>query len=203
MDRVGAQGHMTFGGRLAPEARGFPASAMAKKHAGDWRRPESIKAWASELSRALPTARPGVALAPGGRSPTRLVLHGLAGWAACALAMGGLLAVGTPRTALILHALAAPAIVAIVARHYFRAHGARDPLPTALTFLTIVIMLDLVIIAGLLQHSLGMFESIMGSWLPFALVFCTTWLTGEVMAMMPGHQSPRRSGRPPSASAVS
>jgi hypothetical protein len=27
LDRVGALGHVTFGGRLAPDARGFPASA--------------------------------------------------------------------------------------------------------------------------------------------------------------------------------
>jgi len=31
MDRTGARGHVTFGGRLSPYARGFPASAMAKK----------------------------------------------------------------------------------------------------------------------------------------------------------------------------
>jgi menaquinone-dependent protoporphyrinogen oxidase len=30
MERVGAQGHVTFGGRLTPDAHGFPASAMAK-----------------------------------------------------------------------------------------------------------------------------------------------------------------------------
>lgn len=30
MDRVGAQGHATFGGRLERDAQGFPASAMAR-----------------------------------------------------------------------------------------------------------------------------------------------------------------------------
>jgi len=40
MERVGAKGHATFGGRLTPDARGFPASAMAKKRSGDWRQPE-------------------------------------------------------------------------------------------------------------------------------------------------------------------
>ena len=59
MERVGAQGHVTFGGRLLPDARGFPASAMAKKRAGDWRRPDTIRSWANEIARALPTARPG------------------------------------------------------------------------------------------------------------------------------------------------
>jgi menaquinone-dependent protoporphyrinogen oxidase len=30
MERTGARGHVTFGGRLSPDATGFPASAMAK-----------------------------------------------------------------------------------------------------------------------------------------------------------------------------
>jgi menaquinone-dependent protoporphyrinogen oxidase len=29
MERVSARGHVTFGGRLSPDAKGFPASAMA------------------------------------------------------------------------------------------------------------------------------------------------------------------------------
>ena len=68
MERVGAQGHVTFGGRLLSDARGFPASAMAKKRAGDWRRPDTIRSWANEIARALPTARPGVVIAQPGRS---------------------------------------------------------------------------------------------------------------------------------------
>jgi menaquinone-dependent protoporphyrinogen oxidase len=58
MERVGAQGHVTFGGRLSPDARGFPASAMAKTLAGDWRRPERIAAWALQVAQELPAARP-------------------------------------------------------------------------------------------------------------------------------------------------
>ena len=41
-ERVGAQDHVTFGGRLAPDAHGFPASAMAKTRSGDWRNPDRI-----------------------------------------------------------------------------------------------------------------------------------------------------------------
>jgi menaquinone-dependent protoporphyrinogen oxidase len=37
MAHLGAEGHATFGGRLAADATGFPAAAMAKTHAGDWR----------------------------------------------------------------------------------------------------------------------------------------------------------------------
>ena len=46
MQRIGARGHVTFGGRLSPYARGFPASAMAKTHAGDWRDPARVRDWA-------------------------------------------------------------------------------------------------------------------------------------------------------------
>ncbi len=35
--RIGARGHVTFGGCLSPDAKGFPASALAKTKSGDWR----------------------------------------------------------------------------------------------------------------------------------------------------------------------
>jgi menaquinone-dependent protoporphyrinogen oxidase len=185
MERVGALGHVTFGGRLAPDARGFPASAMAKKRAGDWRDPDRIRIWAAEIARTLPEARPGTPAVQPGRSLGRLVLHGLVGWAGCAAAMGVLLSTVGIEAALWLHVLAAPTIFALVSRNYFRARGAREPLSTALTFVAVVALLDLVVVAGTVQHSLVMFTSVVGTWLPFALIFGTTWATGEVMSMLP------------------
>ena len=63
LDRTGARGHATFGGRLSPDASGFPASAMAKKQAGDWRDPAQVRAWALLIARQLQreTAAPTVA----------------------------------------------------------------------------------------------------------------------------------------------
>jgi menaquinone-dependent protoporphyrinogen oxidase len=56
MARIRARGHAMFGGRLAPDATGFPASVMAKTHAGDWRAWDQIRAWgrqvADEIARA-------------------------------------------------------------------------------------------------------------------------------------------------------
>jgi menaquinone-dependent protoporphyrinogen oxidase len=40
---IGARGCVTFAGRLERDAKGFPASAMAKQHAGDWRDPEQVR----------------------------------------------------------------------------------------------------------------------------------------------------------------
>jgi menaquinone-dependent protoporphyrinogen oxidase len=53
MERTGARGHATFGGRLSPDARGFPASAMAKKHSGDWRDSAQVRTWALKVAQQL------------------------------------------------------------------------------------------------------------------------------------------------------
>lgn len=53
MNRVGAIGHTTFGGRLTPDATGFPASAMAKKLAGDWRDEGLVRLWAKDIAASL------------------------------------------------------------------------------------------------------------------------------------------------------
>ncbi len=47
--RIEARGHMTFGGRLAPDAKGFIASRMAKKYAGDWRDPQHVREWVHQI----------------------------------------------------------------------------------------------------------------------------------------------------------
>ena len=51
--RIGARGTEAFGGYLSADAKGFPASSMAKTHAGDWRDPEHVQRWAREVDAAL------------------------------------------------------------------------------------------------------------------------------------------------------
>jgi len=53
MEAIGARGHVTFGGRLEADAKGFPASAMAKTKAGDWRDPAHVHRWVSALAEEL------------------------------------------------------------------------------------------------------------------------------------------------------
>jgi menaquinone-dependent protoporphyrinogen oxidase len=185
MERVGALGHTTFGGKLPTDARGFPASAMAKKHAGDWRNPARVHAWAAEIASALPGARPGEVHEPAGRSLGRLIAYGAAGWALCAITMAALLPAGPLWLALTLHAIAAPVIFAALSRSYFSAPGARQPLLAALAFTAVVAGLDAVVVAGLVLRSFDMFSSVVGTWLPFALIFLATWASGEILAMIP------------------
>ncbi|MBB5916715.1 menaquinone-dependent protoporphyrinogen oxidase [Nocardia transvalensis] len=52
-DRVAARGDTLFGGRLTPDARGFPASAMAKTRAGDFRNRQRVTVWATDIAHQL------------------------------------------------------------------------------------------------------------------------------------------------------
>lgn len=52
-DRVGARAIAVFGGRLESSARGFPAAAMAKTQAGDYRNRDRIESWAKEIAAEL------------------------------------------------------------------------------------------------------------------------------------------------------
>ncbi len=185
MQRVGAQAHETFGGRLEADARGFPASAMAKEHAGDWRSPDRIRSWAMSVADALPTARPGLVIEQPGGTPERLFGYAVIGWGLCATVMTLLLAITTTTVAVVVHAVLAPMIFAALASRYFRLRGAHDPLPTAVTFTATVAVLDAAIVAGLFMQSAAMLASIGGFWLPLALIFAATLATGAIMQTLP------------------
>ncbi|MGI8334305.1 flavodoxin domain-containing protein [Actinomadura scrupuli] len=55
---VGARGHIVFGGRLSPDAKGFPAAAMAKKVAGDYRNEARVRTWAAGLMAGMAEPAP-------------------------------------------------------------------------------------------------------------------------------------------------
>jgi len=184
-ERIGAQGHVTFGGRLTPDAQGFPASAMAKTKSGDWRNPERIRVWAHEVARAIPNARPGVAIDHPGWSLGRLMTHAIVGWVLWATVRGSLLRIPSAGTAIARHAIFAPLAFMAIAAHYFNARGAREPIPTALAFAFGVLVMDVAFVAGLIPRQFAMFTSFPGTWLAIALIFLGTWLVGFLMSTMP------------------
>lgn len=190
-ERIGAQGHKTFGGRLPPDAKGFPASAMAKTKSGDWRNPERIRAWAREVARAIPVARPGVAVDHSARSLGRLMAHAVFGGALCAGIMGGLLQASTVGVAIVFHAVVAVLAFVVIAVNYFKARGAREPLPTALTFAAVLLLMNGAV-TWLVQRNFGMLMSFGGTWLPLALIFLSTWMVGFLMSTMPWPEAPAK-----------
>ncbi len=110
-----------------------------------------------------------------------LIGHGVVGWAACGALMGVLLATVSESTAIIGHAVGAPIIFAVVTAHLFLRSGGRRPMFVASAFTAIVIALDVLIVAWLIQRSFAMFSSALGTWVPFALIFVSVFATGSLL----------------------
>jgi predicted CoA-binding protein len=100
-----------------------------------------------------------------------LAAAGVAAWALCAAAMVGLLSATSTTAALWLHAAAAPLIFGTVAVVYTRWRGNAAPVIAASVITGIVLVLDAVVVAGLIQRSPALLASPLGLWLPLALGF--------------------------------
>jgi hypothetical protein len=107
-----------------------------------------------------------------------ILAHALAGWAYC----GALIGIGRQllpmQTTLVIHAIGAPVGFALISLFYFRKFGFTSPIRTALLFLSIVVALDLLLVAPIFEKSFAMFASVLGTWIPFALIFIATLVTG-------------------------
>ncbi|MBE9511358.1 MAG: hypothetical protein IMY71_10800 [Bacteroidetes bacterium] len=107
-----------------------------------------------------------------------ILIHAFIGWVLCGAIMGIGMQVTSMESTLIIHAIGAPIFFAIVSLIYFKKFNYTTPFQTAIIFLAFVIFMDFFIVALLIEKSLEMFESILGIWLPFALIFISTNLTG-------------------------
>ena len=58
MTLVDGRSHATFGGRMPADAKGFPASAMARNNAGDWRDPDHVARWVRTILSDLGAMHP-------------------------------------------------------------------------------------------------------------------------------------------------
>jgi hypothetical protein len=112
-----------------------------------------------------------------------VLVHAFVGWALCAATMGIGMATTSIKNALIIHAIGAPIFFIFVSLIYFKKFNYTTPLQTALVFVGFVILVDFLVVALLINRSLEMFASLLGTWIPFMLIFASTYLTG-VYAMM-------------------
>jgi hypothetical protein len=113
------------------------------------------------------------------------IVHGMAGWALCGATMGIGMATTTLDNAVVIHAAAVPLIFAAVTLVYFRKSADQSPLRTAVSFLAIVIVMDAVVVALLIERSFEMFQSPLGTWLPFLLIFLSSWFTANRVRRSP------------------
>jgi hypothetical protein len=108
-----------------------------------------------------------------------ILVHSCVGWALCAATIGISMAVTSHQNALVIHAIGAPVFFAVVSMVYFRKFNYTTPLQTAIIFVSFVIAVDFFIVALIINRSLEMFASLLGTWIPFGLIFASTYLTGS------------------------
>jgi hypothetical protein len=110
-----------------------------------------------------------------------ILLHAFIGWVLCAATIYIGKSVTSMQTTLIIHAIAAPIYFVILSWIYFTRFHYTRPMQTALIFMGFIVTGDFFIFALLVNHSLDMFASLLGTWIPFALIFAATYLTGLVV----------------------
>jgi hypothetical protein len=107
-----------------------------------------------------------------------IFFHALIGWALCAATMGIGMATMSMQNALIVHAIGAPIFFTSISLIYFNKFNYTSPFITALIFVGFVIIVDFFLVALVINRSLEMFTSLLGTWIPFTLIFISSYLTG-------------------------
>jgi len=115
------------------------------------------------------------------KSVAIILSHAFTGWALCAATIGLGFSITTEFNTLVIHAAAAPLFFALISWHYFRKYQFTTPFQTACFFLGFTIFIDLVLVAGMIQSDFGMFASVLGTWLPFGLIFVSTYVVGKLV----------------------
>jgi len=110
-----------------------------------------------------------------------LALHAFLIWLACGATMVCGREILGLEAALRVHVIAAPIIAIVVSWIYFSFHAA-PPLLTAAVFVSFIAILDAAIATPVFDRSYAMFSSILGTWLPFALIFTATCVVGIAVA---------------------
>jgi hypothetical protein len=83
---------------------------------------------------------------------------------------------------LIAHAIGAPIIAVVVSSIYYKKFNYTMPLQTAIVFISVVVAMDVFIVALLIEKSFAMFASPIGTWIPITSIFLATYLTGILAA---------------------
>ncbi len=109
-----------------------------------------------------------------------LVAAAFAIWVGCGAVMGIGQSTTTMDNALIIHAFAAPVIVACVSWVYFARTRSNRVFVTAAFFTGFAMALDFFLVSLMLLRSFDMFASLIGTWIPFGLIFASAYLTGSL-----------------------
>jgi len=107
-----------------------------------------------------------------------VLIHAFILWALCGATIGIGRSVMSMEFSLIIHAIGAPIFAALVTLVYYKKFNYTNPLQTAFIFTLIIIVLDAGLVAPVFEKSYNMFKSVLGTWIPFLLIFLSTFITG-------------------------
>jgi len=119
---------------------------------------------------------------PGLAKKALIVLgHGLGLWILCGATIGIGRSIFTIQTTLIIHAVGAPVFASLISLLYFKKFRYTSPIQTAAIFLFLIAGMDAGLVAPVFEKSYDMFKSVLGVWMPFGLIFFSTYLTGRMV----------------------
>ena len=107
-----------------------------------------------------------------------ILIFAFIGWALCGATIGIGRAITSIENTLIIHAILAPIFFAIISFVYYKKFNYTSPITTASIFLAFVILIDAGLVAPVFEKSYDMFKSTLGTWIPFLLIFLSTFITG-------------------------
>ena len=107
-----------------------------------------------------------------------VLIHAIIVWGLCGATISIGRSVTTMGTTLIIHAIVAPIFAFIVSMFYYKKFNYTTPIWTAIIYLITVIAMDAGLVAPIFEKSYEMFKSILGTWIPFTLIFLSTYITG-------------------------
>jgi hypothetical protein len=120
------------------------------------------------------------------RKITIVLMHALVVWALCGATIGiGRSYMGMEPT-LIVHAIGAPIFAFLVSLNYYTRYNYSTPAQTAFIFMLFIMILDAGLVAPVFEKSYDMFKSVLGTWIPFALIFLSVFFTGIMHRKMKG-----------------
>ena|SRR5271157_425773 len=119
-----------------------------------------------------------------------VILHAFVIWLLCDATMGIGMALLPMNTILTVHAIVAPIYAILVSLLYFRRFHYTSPLQTAGIFTIFIMLVDFFVVALLINKSMAMFTSLIGTWIPFASIFLATFLTGIFVSQKQANPAP-------------
>ncbi len=112
-------------------------------------------------------------------------IHAFIGWFLCAATMGIGSSLTSMQNTLYIHATLAPVFFFLISTFYFKKFGHFSPFATAAYFTVFIVLIDFVLVALIILGSLEMFTSVLGTWIPFGLIFVSTYVAGIIFKQKP------------------